>query len=68
MTFSLLHTGKQTASGPDKSGNDNTKVINNLDLSVRTPLYDGQFPKSVVQYCRLESSRIPLLSIGKPEV
>ena len=30
--FSLLHTGKQTASGRDKSGNDKTKIINNLDM------------------------------------
>ena len=36
--FSLLHTGKQTVSGPDKSGNDKTKIINNLDMGSRLKL------------------------------
>ena len=30
--FSQLRTSKQTVSVPDKSGNDKTKIINNLDM------------------------------------
>ena len=43
-------------------------IAPHLDPDAEFPTTGRDIEERVVQYCWLESSRIPLLSIGKPEV